>query len=374
MERWMTSVMTDKPVREIKSHNVYYEGDTVYSYGRHFPLARALRDKKGTVHALLLNGDTVSMTTNGHQRSMRSIADGSGLPYAVIPQSVIEAAGIDVASIRILDALPERHTPILHREPEPPKNYYGHVTVYEHGDGKTYEWTTFRHWLGESLIEADIPNRWSRACKACERVGWVGHAGPQPVRNDHDLAVVLTDYGIMYQRNLYNELYREWLFSGTRCTECHGTGQLTGTTRRRRKFLSGFDRNEKRASYFFCEMPRTTARTVEDAYEALKPDTVRIAEQIGRPVARQGDIFAVAMSENINRRALTKMGAVYSKRGTLLGTNHVATETATLPDGRLLARGCLTHAPDFRAPDHARVKLDGKGWYLIVKNTVPLTA
>ena len=48
-------------------------------------------------------------------------------------------------------------------------------------------------------------------------------------------------------------------------------------------FLSGFDHNERRPSYFLCELPPgCTAGTLAEAYEALKPDGVRLAEQMGR--------------------------------------------------------------------------------------------
>lgn len=64
-------------------------------------------------------------------------------------------------------------------------------------------------------------------------------------------------------------------------------------------------------------------------------------------------------------------------RVSLLGTSHIGTETATLPDGTQYARGIMYHEPrlvgENRERDHRRQKMgDGKTWHLIVKNTVPV--
>jgi hypothetical protein len=211
-------------------------------------------------------------------------------------------------------------------------------------DGTTrFEWTTRRHWLGESLIVADVTYPvWAR-CRRCNGTGsyaatWAGQ---------------VQEYRCSCQR-------------GARPGR-----EPARKVRRNVKFLSGFDHNEARRAYFFCELPKCDAVTIDAAYEALKPDTVRVAEQGGLTVRRQGDIFAIAIP-NLTTPMLTRLGAIRHKRGQLLGTNHTATETATLPDGRLFARGFLRHQPVRRAPDHAMQNI-GRTWHLIVKNTVPLT-
>ena len=51
--------------------NVYFEGDTIYSYGSHFPMARLLR-KKGKIVAVLTTTRSSSHTTNGHMADVRS--------------------------------------------------------------------------------------------------------------------------------------------------------------------------------------------------------------------------------------------------------------------------------------------------------------
>ena len=45
-------------------HNFYFHGDTIYSYGSHFPIARHVENKRG--QAVLLTTRTYSVTTAGH--------------------------------------------------------------------------------------------------------------------------------------------------------------------------------------------------------------------------------------------------------------------------------------------------------------------
>lgn len=191
-----------------------------------------------------------------------------------------------------------------------------------------YERTEHRHWLGASLVIGTVSYR---EVAKCERHG------------------------------------------KTTCTQCP---RRAVTKTRKARFLSGFDSNETRPSYFFCELPATShALTVEEAYNDLKPATVRTAESLGRTVHRQGDIFAVPLTATTTAN-LRKQGATISKATHILGTNHKATEVATIGTGaRTLTyiRGTLTHAPEFRSPDHKRLTV-GKQWHLAMKNTVPVSA
>ena len=156
-------------------------------------------------------------------------------------------------------------------------------------------------------------------------------------------------------------------------------------------YLSGFDHEEARPLYFFAELPRgVKPATVAEAYEALKPEPVKMAEQMGRPVFRQGDIFGVPM-EAMDRKALKALGARIERRKVppipegqtsvqvtlpyVLNTNHTATEVAYLPDGVTLARGTMYHDPEGRRADHARRRIgDGKAWHVVIKNTVPIAS
>ena len=45
--------------------NFYFDGDTIYSYGSHFPIARHVENKRKE-HAVLITTRTYSVTTSGH--------------------------------------------------------------------------------------------------------------------------------------------------------------------------------------------------------------------------------------------------------------------------------------------------------------------
>jgi hypothetical protein len=55
---------------EGRSANTFFEGDTLYSYGHHFPLAKFVKSKQGAV-AVLLNAGSYSVTTSRQQSATR---------------------------------------------------------------------------------------------------------------------------------------------------------------------------------------------------------------------------------------------------------------------------------------------------------------
>lgn len=463
IDRWLEQETHGSSVRRITSHNCFYEGPVIYSYGHHFPLARAIKGAAGETAAFLLNGDTHSVTTSRQQSDVREMTRATGIPTVIIPFTVLDQAGIDHSTVRILDVTADRweettHTsevelpnwkwasiPIreyvnltdeelqkiadrmterAHKDREDVQRWYdsaierkdawaiehygsqlkdpvkvhttedvpdyqrreyrvvrhedqlftsgfknNRVTVHHGPDGRWYEWTTRRHWLGESLIEADI--EWTHAwrCRKCR-----GSGDAPDTSSVHPMSGIVRwpDFAAWGPGSNFAPWGNSTRIGGL-CERCHGAGRLREQRRRRARFLSGFDHNETRPSYFFAELPPgATPSTVAEAYEALKPEPVKLAEGMGRDVKRQGDIFAVEL-RTLDKRELRKLGATFEKRGNLLGTNHVATEVARMTDGTTLARGTLTHAPADRAPDHRRVKL-GKPWHVIQKNTVPVAA
>jgi len=390
IRRWIEVVRGKSTEKLLRSSSVFAEGDHIYSFGHHFELARVLRDSKGEIRLMLLNGDRVSQHTDSHQWLLRNAVQRADLPRVIIPFPALQEAGVDMDSISLIHELPDRYEEIHHRthvlpqgahwvqggyerwlksdeelavwvnqanvwrekngsplltieevKTSPQFSYYREdrtyhpeymtlhvgrsdyseeVTVTKNDDGtRTYEWTTNQHWLGESLIRADV--------------------------------VWLDDEGKTHRRHV--------------------------------TMLSGFDHQEPAPLYFLCELPyRARPQTVEEAYEVLKPDPVQMAEQMGRQYTRQGDIFA--LPTGLTRKDLEARGARIVKSGAsnfqnrmnrdgfILNTNHAGTEVAHLPGGLTLARGCLYHRPAGRGPDHVRRKLgDGKAWHIVVKNTVP---
>ena len=52
--------------------SLYYENDTIYSYGRHFPVARKIRDRHGNTQFVLFNDSGYSKTTSSHQSMVKA--------------------------------------------------------------------------------------------------------------------------------------------------------------------------------------------------------------------------------------------------------------------------------------------------------------
>ncbi len=68
--------------------NMFIEGDILYSYGQHFPLA--VRRKWGASIAYLINGDRYSISTASHQRQCITKLT----PNVQVPFSALIAAGL----------------------------------------------------------------------------------------------------------------------------------------------------------------------------------------------------------------------------------------------------------------------------------------
>lgn len=278
--------------------------------------------------------------------------------------------------------------------------------------GYVFERVIQRHWLGASLIRGAMPETIRMRCKACDATGraaegravevWgtpgIGPLDETHARRNQDhwdrMRARLERDGEYPDDGVYREgpVIEKWNVQPTRtdwtCRACSGSGRISRTRNRWAYFLSGFDENETRPSYFFCELPRgSKPTTVTEAYEALKPVTVRLAESMGRDVKRQGDIFAIPMPGLTLRELKAQGGELVRKpklidrdgrtfwdgpRPRLLETNHEATEIVMLGE-QTYARGTISHVPDGRRPDHKRLPL-GKDWHLIRKNTVPVAA
>lgn len=437
IDRWR-DIVTGRTTRgPLSASNILVRGDLLYSYGTHFELARPLRRKDRSIAAFLLNGDSYSNTTSGHQSHVRQVLATE--TTVIIPHSALNSAGVDLDSIQVVDVKEDTWTTTNHRTTEFPEGakwrreetsewrppseedyaaalvnataearkqwerrverhrekpelwsdpgefhppirsditlyskrvVTGHIdrlytsgrsnteiTVTKLETGETeYTWTTTRHWLGEALIRARVTWWTDITCPDC------GGFGRHPGIGDN------------------------W---EVRCRRCFARGRIPKDHHRWSYYLSGFDHEEARPLYFFAELPRgVKPTTVAEAYEALKPDPVKMAEQMNRPVFRQGDIFGVPL-ETMDRKQLQAMNARIVKRKVppipegersvsvtlpyVLNTNHTATEVAYLPGGVTLARGTMYHDPEGRRADHARRRIgDGKSWHVVIKNTVPI--
>lgn len=61
-----------------KANNTFIDGDTIYSYGYHFPMATRTKD------GFLVNSSRYSVSTSKHQSYVRSALSGTGKPVKEI--------------------------------------------------------------------------------------------------------------------------------------------------------------------------------------------------------------------------------------------------------------------------------------------------
>lgn len=361
-ERWAAIASgQSKHGRQLRNPRMPAYDDAIYSYGRHFELARPLKDRKGRTYAFLLNGDRYSVTTAKHQREIRAGVATTGLPAIIVPYSALDAAGIFRDTIRPLEVLPDRM--IEHRD-YTDADLSAELIVW----GPAHESNPGERW---NVISRT--GHWPEApeYKAVQYLRGYDYGERAFVERDLDTAEFrrYTKAGNAVDYDpARKQWYRPWWrhFLGASLFSAY-----VARSKARRKYLSAFDDQERRPLYFLAELPRTSASTVAEALDALAPRAVHAALAQGRKVVRQGDIFAVPTSlstRDVKQRTRSQL----VKGAHLLGTNHTATEVAA--KGRLVyARGTLRHDPGaWREPDHARRKMgDGKTWHLIVQNTVP---
>lgn len=384
--RWVDRELGKTTRRNLTHRSMPAEDGTIYSYGRHFPLAETLRDKRGRFRGFLLNGDRFSVTTSRHQREIRDAIDRAGVQRIIVPFSALDQAGIDRATIVPLEVTQDRMETIKHRAvhgeqpvtvrrrrqygPPPERQAHGGQWV-DYGSYRSHHWNRWN--CDDDCRDQPYPHdgpmrppRWD----------WVGPGSTDTVTladgrtTPLDFRPTTADLeGAVYEWTTWRHWLGESLFRArvfARRWDKNGK-----PIRRWAHFLSGFDMQESRPLYFLSELPTKGSTTIAEAYEELKPETVKVAESMGRTVYRQGDVFAV--ETNLTTRDLTRMGATREKGAHILATNHKATEVARM-NGTTLVRGTLTHDPGaWRRPDHKRVTLgDRKSWHIVVKNTVPV--
>lgn len=451
--RWRDIALgrSDRANYSSNGRSVWGRGDTLYSYGTHFPLVELLRDGKGNPRLFLLNGDRYSVTTARHQSVARDVVGRvkEDVPSVVIPFAALDAAGIDRATLELVDDEPERHETIPH-------TLESETCWPWHVDGIKYAWRDETRWrkttedereamkaAGEPYPPWQVNEPTGNRLVSLETFGQFPKWGvtadvPEDVAVVALMALAGCDVSgietapIVYRWNTY----RHWLGESLIRARVRYVSRAGNRRNRWAYFLSGFDENERRPLYFLCELPKVdhAPTTVREAYRDLMPETVKLAVAMGKDVKRQGDIYAIPTE--LTTRQLKSMGATFGRKnhrikvvagdpvpmygprlinpnytpstderalyrlqyiagkgtvahgcmvptsttvdlddGTetarLLGTNHVGTYVARLPNGTTLARGTMTHDPGFRGPDHSRVTL-GNAWHVILKNTVPV--
>lgn len=141
------------------------------------------------------------------------------------------------------------------------------------------------------------------------------------------------------------------------------------TASRQAYFLSGYDMQEPGLSYFFCEIdPTAEPQTISDAYRALRPRSVVLADRQQKKVKRQGDMFFIRMEKGWT--PLQEPREAYLHK-----SNHYAlsvSKNLRSNDGLTYVQGDVMHRPDGRPADHRKLRLGTDYWWLCVPNAVPV--
>lgn len=400
-ERISAVVREDFSSPHIEKDSAIMRGDTCFHYGSHFPLASIVRSKNGRARLVLLNGDSYTgpggwgSHTSARQGEVRNICAREcpplDIPYVIVPFSALDAADIQkdtIVPLEIRSDTTEHRTRSSNERPGPliPMDDPTGATV----EVVSYYWdeAESKHVHGPHPVPRKVPNPERAKVETGREANWWPHTAELQsdgtwtwTEERHRLGDSLFEATVRTSKNIRDR----------------ATGRLLETKwvrRRKVKFLSSYDYAEPQRPYFLCELPRTDAATVEEAFEALKPAEVLAAEahpllsENGEPleVLRQGDVFAIpttyterelgqiaVMFDSPEGKVRTRLRSKHGSGAFILSTNHTATRVIVTRDG-YYGQGMLYHDPlGFRQPDHRRVKLgDGKTWYRLVKNTVPI--
>jgi len=139
-------------------------------------------------------------------------------------------------------------------------------------------------------------------------------------------------------------------------------------------YLSAIDETGSgwRGMYFLTELLTNRApKTLEDAFQFLKPKLVREAEARGSNVRRQGEWFAIPTKLLTSElmRDVERGLAVYGERHVLGRDGHHQLEEAVIykhgpRKGEVYARGVLSHTQG----EHTPLDLGTIRWHLVVHN------
>lgn len=358
--------------RPLRGHNVYADAKHIYSYGSHFPMAYADDERR----LFIVNGDTFSSSTSGHQSHVRGAIERTSWEHFIIPFSVLRSANVEMETLELIEQGKEISEGICRtckiswdfHDRNGWEGYDTHLSEFGYNKPNyvVYQCEEHKNTLGNTHIDGSYNYGYKHY-----------HRNPNYRPNPHDMTtrhLLAPSLLKGYQRTVLD-------IPDSPCAWCtkpkdeHPAKTEWGSTcnyrpqtlekRTAAYFLSGFDETGRGfgGGYFFSHLPRK-ASTIEEAFALLRPKPVQEADQAGIEVKRQGDIFAIPVE--VQTRKLTKRGSRV-KFGQLLKTNHFATEIIVTKT-ETYARGFLHHRPGLREADHRPIKL-GKMWHRIFRNT-----
>jgi hypothetical protein len=319
--------------RQYPDSRMFYEGDILYSYGHHFPLAIRLGDEKDRLGRrppknktgwgqdarglFLKNGDKYSNTTSGHQGHVQHYCHGPTVSFNALLAAGIPAMNYPTSIKRdILVTFTEDTSKLVIREKETGQ-------LYERSDnGAFVKWSRPRQGMFISDIR-DLPEGYLRE-------KWTpGH----------------------------------WHLLGGALLNWEGS-----------QWLCGMDDD----SYFVSKLAGRH-RTIADAYAGLKPKQVRQAEKDGKTIHRQGEWYFIetGMSDRdfadmVGCRVKDLNGCMAHPGAKRRAFEHPLPRSSDSSNphrvrhmqygNRVYAKGRVRH------PEHPMVLL-GQQWHQVYKNT-----
>jgi len=264
------------------TESLYFDGDTMYSYGKHFPLCH--RHKGGQY---IINGDRYSNTTSKHQSD--TLQHARAKDHITLSLSAIDASGINFRSMTIIDTFQDDH------------QYKRFETDEEY---KAYQ--------PEMLPGYTIQrNKWS--------------TGGTVTLHRPATALIKAEYN----RPLWDR--------------DKGSYSETGTA----YFLSGMDEG----SYFISQLP-TRCKTIEQAFQAMKPKKVKDLEKTGTKIVRQGEWFFHKILNGKEAKRMYKSMEPFFIMPRVDNTSNPHTATrGGMKNRQVLVSGRISH------PEHSTLKL-----------------
>ena len=120
-------------------NSVWFSGDTIYSYGSHFPMARIVTNGKGET-AVLHNSDSYSVTTSCHQSQVRSAS--RHIPAFTVPYVREHANGHRFNLEHYEKAIEQAPDDALVANPDPESNSIA-IIVKQLAGNMHSRWTDF---------------------------------------------------------------------------------------------------------------------------------------------------------------------------------------------------------------------------------------
>jgi len=323
------------------NESIYFRGDTIFSYGEHFPMAHRL--SSGT---FMVNGDTYSSTTSHHQSILRRVLRNENT--FIIPFSALTEAQVDFTKV----------VPIgTEGEKEIPYTYKDRVTG-EKREG-------IRHLMGSTLFKYISPVK--EFCSKEESEGY-------------EVDTIKLQEMCSKDGTVNWELYRKLKYSED-CPVRYFRHQTKTDY-----YLSGMDETSvKPESSFFLSKLVKECSSVEEAYESMKPPEVieyqknlyctdaaiTLSEELGEElsVKRQGEFFFIpeqspVVTDVLNKREKAKLlvkDAVLFHKDTRKVAQHTAAKGIVI-DNITYVKGAIKHA----RKEHRVLRL--KYWHRVYEN------